>query len=135
MINLKGWLNEDESKGFNYIVGDVPGTMAFVEDKSVGKISFEVTNTKAKQIATLINRKPYITVDIDVEANIETVSGEFDVTTEENIKIIEHLTEEKGTRVLRKNIKKSPEELGVDIFGLVRQYTELIEAVGARFKR
>lgn len=114
---FKGWLNEDESKGFNYIVGDVPGTMAFVEDKSVGKISFEVTNTKAKQIATLVNEKPYITVDINVEANIETVSGEFDVTKEENIKIIEHLAEEKGTKVCEKSLKKAQKELGVDIFG------------------
>lgn len=114
---FEGWLDEDESKGFNYITGDVPGTMAYVEDKSVGKISFEVTNTKAKQIATLVNEKPYITVDIDVEVNIETVSGEFDVTKEENVKIIERLAEEKGTKVCEKTLKKAQKELGVDIFG------------------
>lgn len=114
---FEGWLNEDESKGFNYIMGDVPSTMAYVEDKRVGKISIEVIKTKAKRIATLVNEKPHITVDIDVEVNIETVSGDFDITKEENIEIIEQLAEEKGLRVCSKTLKKAQKELGVDIFG------------------
>lgn len=112
-----GWLDEDESKGFNYITGDVPSTMAYVEDKSVGKITIEVTKTKAKQIATLVNDKPYITVDIDVEVNIETVSGDLDITKEENIETIEHLAEEKGLKLCEKTLKKTQKELSVDIFG------------------
>lgn len=112
-----GWLDEDECKGFNYITNDVPSTMAYVEDKSVGKITIEVTKTKAKQIATLVNEKPFITVDINVEANIETVSGDFDITKEENIEIIEHLAEEKGLKICEKTVKKVQKELCSDIFG------------------
>jgi len=112
-----GWLDEDESKGYNYITGNVPSTMSYVEDKSVGKITIEVTDTKVKRTASLVNGKPIITVDIDVKANIETVSGELDITKDENIQMIEKLAEEKLLKVCNKSLQQAQKELDSDIFG------------------
>ena len=112
-----GWLDEDESKGYNYIVGNVESTMAYVEDKSVGKITIEITETKTKQTASMVNGKPFISVDIYVKANIETVSGDFDIMKDENIQKIEKLADEKLLKVCKKSLQKAQKELGSDIFG------------------
>lgn len=112
-----GWLDEDECKGYNYITGNVPSTMAYIEDNNVGKITIEVTDTKTKQIASLVNGKPIITVDIDVKANIETVSDGIDITKDENIQLIEKLAEEKLLKVCDMSKEKAQKQLGSDIFG------------------
>lgn len=123
-----GWLNEDESKGYNYIMGDVPSTMAHVEDESVGKITFEVTKTRTKRTASLVDGKLVITVDINITANIETASDKLDITKEENIQELEKLSEQKLDKVCNETLQRV-QELGSDIFGfgevVHRTYPEL----------
>lgn len=114
---LVGWLNEEESKGYNYILGHVPSTMGYVEDKKIGKITTEVTHTKAKQTASLVNGKPVISVKIDVTANIETASSVLDITKAENLELVEKLGEDKITKIVSKTIQKVQKDLRSDIFG------------------
>jgi len=112
-----GWLNEDESKGYNYIMGTVPSTVGYVEDKSIAKVTLEVTGTNTKQKADVLNGKPAINVDIDVNANIEGTNAEFDVTKEENIKKIEKLAEDKVRKLCDEVLEKAQKNLDSDIFG------------------
>ncbi len=112
-----GWLNEDESKGYNCIIGHVQSTVGHVEDKSIGKISFEVTGTDSKQKVFLLNKKPAINVEVDVKANIETVPESLDVTKSENLQKVEKLIKEKITANCYNSIKKAQKDLKSDIFG------------------
>jgi len=116
-----GWLDENESKGYKYIIGDVPGSMAYVESQETGKITLEVIGTKSKYTATMENGKPSIIVDIEVKTNIETVSNGFDITKEENIKKIEKMGEEKLKTNAKKSIYKAQKVLVSDIFGFGEQ--------------
>ncbi len=114
---LVGWLDEEESKGYNYIIGHVSSTMGYVEDKNTGKITTEVTNAKSKRIVSLVNGKPVITVNIDVKANIETASAVLDITKAENLKIVEKLAEDKIGGMVNRTIKKAQKDLHSDVFG------------------
>ena len=98
-------------------MGTVPSTVGYVEDKSIAKVTLEVTGTNTKQKADVINGKPAINVDIDVSANIEGTSAEFDVTKEENIKKVEKLAEDKVRKLCDKVLEKAQKDLDSDIFG------------------
>lgn len=127
-----GWLNEDESKGYNFLIGNVSSTIGYVEDKEVGKISIEVTGTDTEQKTVLKEGKPEINVNIHVTGNIESVSGDYDVTKEENVHKIESLAQQKVLTLCLQSLKKA-QELGSDIFGfgevVHRSYPQLWKAM------
>lgn len=112
-----GWLNEDESKGFNFIIGNVQGTMGHIENQSVGKIAFEITDVKSKQVVSFENGKPVINVNVDIKANIESASTRLDITKEENIKIIEKFAEKEVTGFCIESINKAQKKFSSDVFG------------------
>lgn len=126
---LVGWLNEDESKGYNYITDNVKNTVGHMEYGEKISISFEVTSAKSKITANLIDNKPAINVKIDVLQNIGEVDSQFDVSTEESKKTINALSEETIARFCDQAVNKAQTELETDIFGfgeaIHKKYPEL----------
>lgn len=113
---LVGWLNEKECKGYNYIMGNVSSTLGYVENKSIGKITLEVTGTNTKINADLSNGKPAINLEIKIKGNIENVTGTLDITKEENVKKIEEAAENKVKDQCFQSLQKA-HDLDSDIFG------------------
>lgn len=111
---LVGWLNEDESKGYNYITGMVRSTIEHLEEVN---LSCEIKDTKSKITAHLIDNKLVINVDISVLQNVAEVNSKFDVTTEESKKRINELSEKEITNFCNQVIRKAQKELETDIFG------------------
>lgn len=124
---LIGWLNEDESKGYNYIVGNVKTTVGYVNYGEDIRVSSKVLSAKSKIKPSMENGKPTINIQVDIKADIESVIGEFDVSKKENKEIIEKLADQKVKSLCEKSIKKA-KELGTDIFGfgeeIHREYPE-----------
>ncbi len=114
---LVGWLKEEESKGYNYITGNVKNTVGYVNYNDNVKISVEVKKTKSEMKASLVNGKPAINVEIDIIQNIAMVEGEFDVSKKENIKIVNELAEKKVKSMCEKAVNKAQNEFKTDIFG------------------
>jgi len=114
---LVGWLDEEESKAYNYILGNVKSTVGYTNYGKDVKITFEVTNAKSAMEASLINGKPAIDVEISVKQNFGSVKGNFDVSKEENKKILNELSEKKIKSMCEKVVKKAQSELKTDIFG------------------
>ena len=77
----------------------------------------EVTRSKSKMKAYIVNEKPAITVTIEIKANIAAVEGNLDITKEENLQKIATLGAEKTTNVCYKALRKAQVEFGSDIFG------------------
>lgn len=114
---LVGWLNEDETKGYNYISGKVKNTVGFVSNKDIGKFSIEVTNTSSKTKVSFKNGKPKVNVKIHITANIETADSDLDITKSKNIKKIEKACEAKVKKLCNKSLKKAQKDLNSDIYG------------------
>ncbi|MBE4907334.1 Ger(x)C family spore germination protein [Bacillus luteolus] len=112
---LVGWLNEDESKGHNYITDKVESTVAVV-DWEDGNITFEVRDTQTKVDAVIEDSKPKIQVKVTTEVNVGEVQAKIDLLNEN---IIEQLEEELNRNKVSKmnQAVEKAKELKTDIFG------------------
>lgn len=86
---LIGWLNEADSKAYNYIAGNVKSTAGSLPCKGGGRMTMEVMNADSKIKASLKNGKPEITVLIQLENDIGEVQCNIDLTKMETIEQVE----------------------------------------------
>lgn len=114
---LVGWLNENESKGYNYITGNIKSTVGYAEYGKNIKITYEVTSETSKMKASLVDGKPIMNVEIKLITNISAVEGEFDVSKKENEKVLSELASQKTKLMCEKTVAKAQNELRTDIFG------------------
>ena len=114
---LVGWLDEDESKGYNYITDNVKNTSEHADYDSKVKITYEIINAKSRTKVYFLENKPAIEVKIKTKCNIEIVEGEFDVSAEENKQVLNELLASKVKLLCEKALNKAQKELKTDIFG------------------
>jgi spore germination protein KC len=114
---LVGWLDEDESKGYNYITDNVKNTIEHADYDSKVKITYEIINAKSRTKVYFLENKPAIEVKIKTKCNIVIVEGEFDVSAEENKQVLNELLASKVKLLCEKALNKAQKELKTDIFG------------------
>ncbi|MRH45086.1 Ger(x)C family spore germination protein [Aquibacillus halophilus] len=113
---LVGWLNESESKGFNYITDNVLNTVGWVECDQTGTISVEVFKSNTKLTGLADNGTPKITIDVKSEASIGEVACQIDINDEKKLTEIEQKLEKKIEEIVNGSIAKA-KEFNSDIFG------------------
>lgn len=125
---LVGWLSEDESKGYNYIIGNIKSTVGHITFNE-GKTTVEVTNSKSKIKAYMLNKKPAISVEINIVQNVGAVIGTIDGSDEKTEDIIIEASKKKILDLCDSVLKKTQEDLKTDIFGfgevIHRKYPDL----------
>lgn len=114
---IVGWLDEDESKGYNYITDNVKNTIEYADYDSKVKITYEIINAKSRTKVYFLENKPAIEVKIKIKCNIGIVEGEFDVSAEENKQVLNKLLASKVKLLCEKALNKAQKELKNDIFG------------------
>ncbi|WP_156411048.1 Ger(x)C family spore germination protein, partial [Paenibacillus sp. Soil787] len=114
---LIGWLNEEESKAYNYVVNHVKSTVGDVACPEGGKVSLEVIRSKTEVKGKLENGKPRIDANIRIEANVGGVECYIDLTKTKTIDELEKITEQKVQGFIEETIKKVQKKYKVDIFG------------------
>ncbi|MEH7073519.1 Ger(x)C family spore germination protein [Neobacillus drentensis] len=113
---LIGWLNEKESKGYNYIKDKVENTVGPIPCEKKGELIIEVIRSKTKVKGKFINGKPTIDIQIRSEANIAEVACQIDLTDPNAIRKIEKKTDKVNINILKTSIARA-KKLGVDIYG------------------
>jgi len=112
---LVGWLDEKQSKAYNYITGNIKNTVGHLTlDKDI-KITFE-TKAQSKIKATMVNDKPVIDVNIEINQNIAAVEGYFDTSKKENIDLLNEKTRDKLKFICEETITEA-KKMESDIFG------------------
>ncbi|SHH75036.1 spore germination protein KC [Sporobacter termitidis DSM 10068] len=114
---LVGWLDELESKGYNYITDKVLHTVGFETYGDNGMVSYDIPKTASKIKAVVRNNQPAITVEVKLTYDIVDVKGDLNVSKVENIELINKLVEKKLRIICESAIHKAQKELGSDIFG------------------
>ncbi|WP_082235383.1 Ger(x)C family spore germination protein [Halobacillus massiliensis] len=116
---LIGWLNEDESKGFNDIEGNVKSTVVNLacEKEDDGLIGIEVLRTNASINSKIKNNKPEIKVSLEAEANVGEVQCDIDLRKPETIQKIDDKLEEKFKERMEHAVQSAQEKYNSDIFG------------------
>ena len=114
---LIGWLNEKESKGYNYIRDKVKSTAAVIPCPSGGKATLEVIRTKTKVKGRIIQGKPRIEISLRGEVNVDEVGCQIDLTKTKTISQLESLGEETVKKLIHEVIHTVQQKYKVDIFG------------------
>ena len=113
---LVGWLNETEAKGYNYLHGTVKNTGGLIERDGI-VLSVDVLKADRTIETTVVDDKPAFSVTIKYKTVIVDVEGDFDVSKQENMPIINELCNQKIVSICEMAVKKAQEELKTDIFG------------------
>jgi spore germination protein KC len=113
---LVDWLNEEESKGYNYIMGNVKKTIGHISCPQGGTLAVEVSRTKSKIKGKVVNGEPHISIKLFVEQNIGEVQCKIDLTQSETIAQLEKISREKLTEIMKSSISKAQKNK-TDIFG------------------
>ncbi|MED1723166.1 Ger(x)C family spore germination protein [Brevibacillus parabrevis] len=125
---LIGWLNEKDSKAYNYITGNVKSTAGSLPCKGGGRLTMEIMKSNSKVKAILKNGKPEIMVDIHLENDIGEVQCKIDLTKMETIEEIQKEAE-KGLVATGMRAVAYAKQHEVDIFGfgdvIHRQYPKV----------
>jgi spore germination protein KC len=116
---LIGWLNEDESKGLNYILGNVESTLGELPcPGEKGEIGIELIRTKAKMKMKVENGRPKGSVEIEAVGNVGDVGcKKLDLTKPKTIDDLEKKVEVEIKKLADTTITKAKEELEIDMFG------------------
>ncbi|PMC40511.1 Ger(x)C family spore germination protein [Bacillus sp. UMB0899] len=113
---LIGWLNMDESKGFNYITDNIKNTVLTTESEG-GKVTIETLRSKTKVKGKVVKGKPVIDISISPEGNIADVESNIDLSKPENIEKLEKGYSENVKEKVQTSIQKVQTEFQSDIFG------------------
>lgn len=113
---LAGWLNEQESKGYNYIKGNVKNTVGTIGCGGKGSVSVEAFNTKSTVRAFVDKGTPSIVVSLMTESNVTEVHCDVDLSKPEAIRMLEQEAGKRTKEVVRAAIQKA-KKLKSDIFG------------------
>ncbi|MCY9664146.1 Ger(x)C family spore germination protein [Paenibacillus alginolyticus] len=113
---LVDWLNAEESKGYNYIMGNVKSTMGHVTCPKGGTITFEIIRAKTKMKGHVVNGKPEINIQVFLEENVSEVQCQIDLLDPNTVSELERIVETKLKQVMFSTIKKAKQNKA-DIFG------------------
>lgn len=113
---LVGWLDEQESKGLNYIKGNVESTV-IVTEVDDGKVAVELVKTKTNIKPTIKNGMPRFEINISGEANVGEVNTKLDLLNEGTFSEITEQMNNEIKEVVQKAIRKAQGDYKSDIFG------------------
>jgi len=114
---LLGWLNEEESKAYNYIQDKVKRTIGVVGCPDGGRISSEIVRSKTELKGKVVQGEPQIDIHMRIESNIQDVECKVDLTKEETIADLDMRASRKLETMVKRTIESVQKKYKVDIFG------------------
>ncbi|WP_226529442.1 Ger(x)C family spore germination protein [Metabacillus niabensis] len=113
---LIGWLNMNESKGFNYITDNIKNTVVTIEQED-GNITIETLRSKTKVKGKMEKGKPVIDITVTPEGNIADVESSIDLSKPETIDKLEKKYADNIKEKVQTSVQEVQEDFQSDIFG------------------
>lgn len=114
---LIGWLNEEESKGYNYLLNHVKSTVGHVACPESGNLALEIVRSKAKMKAYVKNGSPRLGVEINVEENVGEVQCRIDLTQVKVVRELERTAEQRLKEIVERTIEAARTKYKTDFLG------------------
>jgi spore germination protein KC len=115
---LIGWLNQEESKVYNYLTNKVKNTVSYINCPQGKKLSLEIFGAKSKIKGIIQNDKPEISIEQFIESDIgEVQCRNLDLTNPKTITELEQIANQKVENLFETTIKKVQQQYKSDIFG------------------
>ncbi|WP_165442876.1 Ger(x)C family spore germination protein [Senegalia massiliensis] len=113
---LVGWLNQNESRGYNAIIDNLKNTIITIPCNEKDDLSVELLKSKSKIKSEIKNGIPNINIEINLEVKIADVECDIDIKKTDNIKELENTLEKQVKSYMNLSIKKA-KKLKSDVFG------------------
>ncbi len=114
---LVGWLNEKESKGYNYMINKISSTVGFMPCPNGGRLAVEVIRSNADIKARTSDGEPVIDVKLRVKQNVSEVLCKIDLASDGMFAEIDRRSAQKLESILESAIDKAQQQFKSDIFG------------------
>lgn len=114
---LKGWLNEDQSKGFNYLMNNVQSSAGHLACPEGGYVVLETSLNNTKVKADIVNGEPIINVKMKNVSSVADVECKIDLKKPETIRLLEKESEKKLIALMNDVVVHVQKKYGFDIFG------------------
>lgn len=114
---LVGWLNDSETKGYNYATGRVENTVGNIAcPNHQGNMAIEVLRTDAKIKGKVKNGRPTVDIYIEAEANIGEIECDIDLMSQSTFTKLERMLDKQNKKLIGMAVEKA-KEFRSDIFG------------------
>ncbi|MCM3175821.1 Ger(x)C family spore germination protein [Paenibacillus sp. MER 99-2] len=115
---LIGWLTEEESKGFNYVKGNVKTTVGHVDcPKDEGTVTMKTLRTSTDRKVKFMRGEPVINLKVKNVSSIGSVECNFQIGSMTAIHELEKLSEERLIELMKNSVNSVRRKFHVDIFG------------------
>lgn len=114
---LIGWLNERESKGYNYIMDNVSSSAGHQVCPKEGYVVLETIRNHTKVKSSVVDGEPHIKITSKTVASIADVECSIDLMNNDTINLLEQGAEENMTKLMKNVIETAQQKFALDIFG------------------
>ncbi|WP_226383667.1 Ger(x)C family spore germination protein [Paenibacillus massiliensis] len=115
---LIGWLDETDSKGYNYIRGNVHSTFGHIVTEQGGAVGVRVLRSKTDKKAKVIDGIPHIQIKVtNILLIVEVGSTQFSLKKHEDLQKLERMGEEQLVQILQNASDVVQHKFKVDVFG------------------
>ncbi|MCS7464709.1 Ger(x)C family spore germination protein [Paenibacillus doosanensis] len=114
---LIGWLDEEESRGYNYIMNNVKSTVGSVRCPDGGKIDLESIRAQSTIKGSVVNGEPVIDISVKGESNIGNVECKIDIENPETMQMLQREAEQALVKRMKQTVKVAQSKYKVDMFG------------------
>ncbi|WP_017752945.1 Ger(x)C family spore germination protein [Clostridium tyrobutyricum] len=119
---LVGYMNEEETRGMNWVRGKIKHGSILIKDDSAGKINLNILSSKSRLTASIEPKGIHINVNIKEKSNINEVNQDTlqNLDFNSNPDILNFLAEKQDKAIYDEVIlaaNASKNRLSVDIFG------------------
>lgn len=114
---MKGWLDEEEAVGLNYITDKVVTNTGFVMGTDNRPIVVEALQAKTERKVKMLNGVPNIFIHVKLLTNVEEVPSEMDIGTPQAINLITREAESKLVELLRTSCTRIISKYNIDAMG------------------
>ncbi|MBP1155812.1 MULTISPECIES: Ger(x)C family spore germination protein [unclassified Paenibacillus] len=114
---LIGWLNENDSKGYNFIQGKVKSTVG-VQKCLGGEVAVELIRTKTKIKGHLTSDgEPEVSIEVYAEGNVGDVTCDINMLDPSSIQQIEQISAQTIKASIQDAVRNTQRRYKTDIFG------------------
>ncbi|MFC4306038.1 Ger(x)C family spore germination protein [Cohnella boryungensis] len=114
---LKGWLDENESRGYNYIKNNVRSSGGHVVCPEGGYVGLETLRNHTVMHADVVNGEPVIRLKITNVSAVSDVECAIDLTNPDTIRMLEKASEKKLIKIVEDTIEHVRTTYDFDVFG------------------
>lgn len=114
---LIGWLNPEETKGFNYIMNNINTTVNRVACPDGGNLTIEVYNSKTSTKSQIKQGKTLMNINVNITADIGEVECDIDLTSPSVINQLQKQAEKEIKQQMEQTMAHVQGKYKSDIFG------------------